>query len=205
MASMDMQWLRAQFELHPEKTKAGLARALSLEPPAVSKILSGARQIKAPEYILMRKFFGLPADGEKALKTSPESYIVDPLHSQSQLQDRNADTQSQWIIPAQIVKQHTDTSSEHIKSFRVEDNMMAPEFNRDEHVLVDLSDRTPSPPGTFIISDGFGVMLRNCALIAQSDPLEIKITALKQSFQSQEQSFDEAQIIGRVIAKLQWL
>ena len=82
---------------------------------------------------------------------------------------------------------------------------MAPEFNRDEHVLVDLSDCTPSPPGSFIISDGFGVMLRNCALIAQSDPVEIKITALKQSFQSQELPLDDVQIIGRVIAKLQWL
>ncbi len=205
MATMDARWLKTQFELHPEKTKAGLARALNLEPPAISKILSGVRQIKAPEYILMREFFALPADGDHALHTRPESYVVDPLHSQNQLQDQSDTAQSQWVIPAQIVKQHTDTSSEQIKSFRVEDNMMAPEFHRDEHVLVDLSDRSPSPPGTFIISDGIGFMLRNCECVPQSEPLTVKITALKQSFQEKIAPHDELQIIGRVIAKLQWL
>lgn len=45
--------------MHPKKTKAQLARLLGLEPPAVSKILAGTRQIKAQEYMKMREFFCL--------------------------------------------------------------------------------------------------------------------------------------------------
>ncbi len=99
----------------------------------------------------------------------------------------------------------TGSEPKNIKNFRVEDNMMAPEFNCDEHVLVDLSDCTPSPPGTFIVSDGFGFLLRNCEPVPNSDPVKIKITALKDSFEPQTLTLDEFQIIGRVIAKLQWL
>lgn len=56
---MDSQWLQLQFRLNPDKTKADLARALGLEPPAISKILAGNRQIKAQEYVKMREFFGM--------------------------------------------------------------------------------------------------------------------------------------------------
>ena len=203
MASMDERWLKIQFELYPEKSKADLARTLNLEPPAISKILGGIRQIKAPEYILMRAFFGLPSDGEKAAQPSSDAFIVDALSPQSQLHEE--DSPSQWVIPAEIMQKRTDTGPEHIKSFRVEDNMMMPEFNRDEHVLVDLSDCSATPPGTFVVSDGFGFMLRNCEHIPNSEPVKIKITALKESFEPQKLTLDEFQIIGRVIAKLQWL
>ncbi|MEZ5814790.1 MAG: hypothetical protein R3E13_08785 [Alphaproteobacteria bacterium] len=206
MEIMNAQWLKTQFKLHPDKTKADLVRALDLEPPAISKILSGGRQIKATEYVLMRTFFGLPSDGQHAVTgRALDAYIVDPLNPKKGLEDREGGTQSQWVIPAQIVQKNTQAPSEHIKSFRVEDNMMAPEFNCDEHVLVDLSNREPSPPGTFIVSDGFGFMLRHCELIPNSDPARVKLTALKESFQPQQLTLDEFQIIGRVLAKLQWL
>ena len=61
---MDSQWLNRQFELYPTKTKARLADVLGLEPPAVSKILKGMRQIKAKEYALMRQYFGLSLEDD---------------------------------------------------------------------------------------------------------------------------------------------
>ena len=200
---MDAQWLKAQFEHHPDKTKAQLAQALGLEASAVSKILSGSRQIKAPEYVIMRRFFGLPSDGGSGANVS-QSYVVGELNKQAQLEE-NDGAQSQWIIPAQIIKKHTDTPSEQIKSFQVSDNMMAPDFNKDEHVLVDLSDQCPSPPGTFILSDGFGFLLRHCEFVPHSDPPEITISAVKKTFETQTLSEGKFEIIGRVMAKLQWL
>lgn len=202
---MDGQWLKAQFTHHPDKTKAGLAKALGLEASAVSKILSGSRQIKATEYGLMRQFFGLPNDGAHATAASSRSYVVDRLRREDALHDPSDNSQSQWIIPAQIVQKHTDTPSEQIKSFQVSDTMMAPDFNKDEHVLVDLSDQSPSPPGAFIISDGFGFLLRQCEYIPQSNPPRIRISAIKKSFEPQTLDQGGFEIVGRVIAKLQWL
>ena len=79
LISMDSQWLKEQFDCNPDKSKAGLARALNLEPPAISKILNGTRQIKAQEYNLMRQYFGLPIDGENASGIPDNSYKLETL------------------------------------------------------------------------------------------------------------------------------
>ncbi len=205
---MDAQWLHAQFSHHRDKSKAALAQALGLEPPAVSKILSGVRQIKATEYIKMREFFGLPSGEKRDHEGQTQSYVVDQLKSNHNLSDSANEvenSQSQWILPANIIQKHTQSTSDVIKSFRVGDHMMAPDFKRDEHVLVDLSDKNPTPPGTFIVSDGFGHMLRNCEYVPNSNPVKIKITAHTQTYQPQILRREEFEILGRVIAKLQWL
>ena len=204
MASMDAQWLKTQFETQPNKTKAGLAQALGLEAPAVSKILSGTRQIKAGEYLIMRAFFGLPVDGERAARND-NAYVLEPLGAKGRMSDSADNAQADWILPAEIMQKRTRSTPDHIKSFRVEDNMMSPDFKRDEHVLVDLEDRTPTPPGTFVVSDGFGYLLRNIEHVPSSNPAQIRISALDKNFQSQILNAKDFNIVGRVIAKLQWL
>lgn len=59
---MDSIWLAKQFLAHPTKTKAGLALVLDLPASAVSKMINGSRQIKAKEFLVMRKFFGFETD-----------------------------------------------------------------------------------------------------------------------------------------------
>ena len=198
---MDSRWLKAQFDHNPEKSKAALARALNLEPPAISKILNGTRQIKAAEYLAMRVFFGLPIDGEKSTTSSHST--LEPLHAGSDLTDNPFD--SHWKIPSSILQAHTKSSPQNIKIFKVEERLMEPDFSHGEHVLVDLADCKPSPEGAFVVSDGFGFMVRHCSYVAQSDPPKVKITARKSSFSSQTLPLDEFQIIGRVIAKLEWM
>ncbi len=201
---MDSQWLKIQFDINPDKSKAELARALGLEPPAVSKILNGARQIKAQEYNLMRKFFGLPVDGEHATRPSNDGYRLETLAGGQGLEEDSGHDGS-WVIPAEILNQRTQASPNQIKIFKVQDHFMEPEFRRGEHVLVDLSDAKPTPPGNFIISDGFGHMLRACAFAPKSNPPQIKISAMASEFQTQVLEAGDIDIVGRVIAKLQWL
>ncbi len=205
---MDSQWLKKQFACNPDRSKTDLAHYLGLEPPAISKILNNTRQIKAQEYNLMRKFFGLPVDGEQA--AMPENaYRLEALAGeQAPLLRDGADgaaPQESWILPAGIVSQRTNAPPDKIKIFTVQENLMEPEFRRGEPVLVDMSDVEPSPAGTFIVSDGFGVMLRHCEFIPNSDPAEIKISARRKGYQTHTLKREDFNIIGRVIAKLQWL
>lgn len=199
---MDSRWLNLQFELNPNKTKADLARVLGLEPPAVSKILNGSRQIKAQEYHRMRHFFGLPTDGERA--TSPPTAVLQPLTSGDGLQE-GFHGAGDWVIPADILSRRTKTPPEKIRIFSIADSMMEPDYRRGEHVLVDLSESHPSPPGAFIVSDGFGYMLRHCEFVPRSSPPKVKIAATNASFQPQVLALDEFHIVGRVIARLQWV
>jgi transcriptional regulator with XRE-family HTH domain len=198
---MDSQWLKSQFELHPTKSKADLARHLKLEPPAISKILSGDRQIKAKEYEAMRIFFGLPVQNDS--DGLFQKHMLNTLEPKGALSDNSFDTQ--WYIPPEVLQNRTNASSENIRIFKVEERLMEPDFRQGEHVLVDLTDRKPSPAGTFIVSDGFGFMIRQCEFIPKSKPPKITITAKDQNFHPQSLEFEGFQIIGRVIAKLEWL
>lgn len=199
---MDAQWLNAQFANDPEKSKADLARILGLEAPAVSKMLNGTRQIKATEYVRMREFFGLTNDGDKSV-VNTNNYIIKPLEK-SGLNDLAGD-QGEWVMPADIIAEHTNAPSDKIKIFSVRENMMQPDFNKGEHVIVDLTDKTPSPPGVFIVSDGFGTLVRQCEFVAGSKPTKFKISAISDKFQPQILLEDDFKILGRVIAKLQWI
>ena len=82
---------------------------------------------------------------------------------------------------------------------------MAPELLPGETVLVDLSDVTPSPPGIFVVADGLGHIIRRCAHVPQSNPPQIRITAADTQYESHTTDLARAGIVGRVIAKLQWL
>ncbi|MCK5285217.1 MAG: hypothetical protein KAJ86_06505 [Alphaproteobacteria bacterium] len=205
---MNSQWLKAQFKLNPDKTKAGLAKAMKLEPPAISKILKETRQVKAHEYIEMRRYFGLPIDGEKSIIQNGDGYVISPLSSHDGFKDQksyNSEAGSEWVIPADILGQRTKAPPEKVKIFQIQENTMEPDFRHGEHVVVDLSDIEPSPPGVFIVSDGFGYLIRQCEYLPQSKPPEIKVSAKDSSFLPQILKKYEFKMVGRVIAKIQWV
>jgi hypothetical protein len=202
---MDSQWLKTQLACNPDKSKADLAKAIGLQASGISKILAGGRQIKAHEYIAMRRFFGLPVDGEAAARASrsSSSYTILPLE---EVFKENQDTVNlEWVIPANILNARTQAPPEKIKIFQVRENAMEPDFKQGEYVLVDLSDIKPSPPGVFLVSDGFGNMVRDCAFVAKTNPPAVRISAKKEGFLSQTLKLDDFVIIGRVIAKLMML
>ena len=197
---MDHNWLKTQFKLHPDKSKADLAQALGLGAPAVSKILAGMRQIKATEYAAMRKFFGLPVDGERATAVAGAQRLS-PLAG---LKERAADEQS-WIVPSNLLQGRTRAASDNVKVFAVQGNDMAPDFLAGEQVLVDLSDTKPSPAGAFIVADGLGYSIRHCAYVPQSKPPSVRLSASNPKFEAHTLPLDKSGLIGRVIAKLSWL
>ena len=197
---MDATWLKTQFQLYPDKTRADLARALALDPPAISKILAGGRQIKAHEYIAMRHFFGLPVDGARAVAGA--GFRLQTL-AQGLSERDTPDDQDSWMMPARLLESKTQSPPEKIRIFTVRDNSMEPDFMVGSQVLVDLSDVMPSPPGVFVMSDGVGHVLRQCDVIPGETPLQINVGA--RSGVSFRLSADKAGIIGRVIARLDWL
>ncbi|MGB4108003.1 MAG: S24 family peptidase [Alphaproteobacteria bacterium] len=200
---MDSQWLKTQFANHPEKTKAGLAAAIGLEPPAISKILNGARQIKAQEYILMRGYFDLPVDGDAAIRKAPAGGGAGP--GRKGLDDGQG-APGEWAIPAMVLSsQAAHGPDKTTRIFQVRETAMEPEFRHGEQILVDTSDRKPSPPGIFIVSDGFSSMLRHCEYAPRSSNGEVRISARQKGFQSQVLKPGDFLIIGRVVAKLQMI
>jgi len=60
MAAMDIDWIR-QGLARSGKTQRGLARALNVDPSAVSRLLDGKRQLKAAEVPKVAAYLGIPA------------------------------------------------------------------------------------------------------------------------------------------------
>jgi plasmid maintenance system antidote protein VapI len=201
---MDNQWLEAQFHLNPGKSKAALARVLNLEPSAISKMLNGTRQIKASEYIGMRKFFGMATESGSNVSNTERTYSVRPLSSAMQ-EGYQHQEQDAWVMPASFFEKHTQTPPDNIKFFEATDKAMMPELDAGHYVLVDLSDTKPSPAGLFVLNDGVGTIIRHCEFIPQSSPLKLRVAAHNSSFRSYQVGYDSTEIIGRVVAKLEWI
>lgn len=196
---MDSRWLKTQFDLNPDKSRADLARALELDPPAISKMLAGGRQIKAHEYITMRHFFGMPVDGQRAVAGG---YQLQTLSS-GMSERAGAEDQDAWMMPARLLESKTAAPPDKIRIFTVRDNSMEPDFAVGTQVLVDLSDTVPSPPGVFVMSDGVGPVLRQCDIVPGEEPLQLNVSS--RSGVSFRLAMDKASTIGRVIARLEWL
>ena len=202
---VDSDWLKSQFRINPDKTKAGLAKALGLDAPAISKILAGSRQIKAHEYVGMRAYFGLPVERDKITATGRQTYTLTPLNEADLHDQDQAGEADAWIMPASLFEKRTKAPPEQIRIVTVQGDSMAPDFPGGDHVLVDLSDRNPSPAGVFLVSDGVGQMIRQCEHIPHAVPPTLRISARNEKYAPYEIAHDKAAILGRVIAKLEWL
>lgn len=77
---------------------------------------------------------------------------------------------------------------------------MEPTLEAGDRVMVDLSDRRPSPDGLFALWDGIGVVVKRLEHIPYSDPTRFRIISDNtERHNSYERNGDEINVIGRVI------
>ncbi len=196
-------WLNEELERRPGKSKAELAKALNLEPPAVSKILNGTRQIKAIEYVRILEFLGISAN-EKGLPEAPPEIKTDHEQTAAGLHEKKHD-QGQWSIPADILGQKRPDIPEIVhRPFCINDNKMEPDFKEGEHVLVDSSAKPDQTVQPFLVSDGHNRMVRFCRIIPKSSPRTIEISSKAKGFEPQQLFEKDFDIIGKVVAKIKW-
>jgi hypothetical protein len=90
-----------------------------------------------------------------------------------------------------------------LRVHRIRDDNNLPEMRHGDAVIVNTSDRKPSPPGWFLVFDGAGHIVRRCEHIHGSNPPLVRFTAANKLYNAFELPLDECQIDGRVIGKLQ--
>ncbi len=86
-----------------------------------------------------------------------------------------------------------------IKILPVRGTSMEPELWAGQRVMVDITDTIPSPPGVFVVWDGLGLVLKYVEVIANSDPVRVRISSAHQAFKPYERNQEEAYINGRVV------
>lgn len=102
-------------------------------------------------------------------------------------------------MPEASFREAYGVSAKRIRILPVKGLSMRPELWPGQRVMVDVEDKAPSPPGVFVVWDGMALVLKYVEVIANSDPLRVRISSANPAFQPYERTLDEAYINGRVI------
>ena len=109
-----------------------------------------------------------------------------------------------WIMPWELTRVAALAGVERVRIVAVVGDSMVPTFHPTDRILVDTSDRTPSPPGIFVLWDGLGLVVKRIEYVAHSAPAMLGIASDNARYAPYERSLAEVQIQGRVIGKWQW-
>ena len=112
---------------------------------------------------------------------------------------------SRWQMPSAIVSAQTTTASSNLKIITVYGDSMVPDFMPGERVLVDIGDRTPSPPGVFVLFDGVGLVIKRVELISsKNESHQVRLIPRNSQYSTYDRPLSEVAINGRVIGKWLW-
>ncbi len=112
---------------------------------------------------------------------------------------------AEWSVPTDVVRFYSTAPSAELRIITVMGDSMEPTLQPGQRVLVDTGDRTPSPPGIFVVWDGLGLVVKRVQVLAHSEPTRVRITSDNAKYEPYERTLAEAYIQGRVIGQWRWL
>ncbi len=95
------------------------------------------------------------------------------------------------------IKEHLGASPDDMRMLYVRGDSMEPTLCHNDLILVDTTRRTPSPPGIFVLFDGFGLTPKRLEYTPHKPP-RIRIISDNSQYSIYERSSEETFIIGRV-------
>jgi phage repressor protein C with HTH and peptisase S24 domain len=96
---------------------------------------------------------------------------------------------------------------ENLWAHRADGDSMAPDFQDGDLLIIDTSQKNPTPPRIFTIWDGFGLVTKYVERVIGADPPRVRLIASNPKFPMQELTIgdrgeldgEEAFIVGRVV------
>ncbi len=97
------------------------------------------------------------------------------------------------------IETHLCAKSENLRLFQVSGDSMEPTLCHNDIALIDTARKTPTPPGIFLLYDGFGLVPKRLEYLTQPQPPRIRIISDNPQYSSYDRSVEETFIIGRVV------
>jgi DNA-binding XRE family transcriptional regulator len=123
---------------------------------------------------------------------------IDPAETQI-----TAPIAARWSVPQNWLRQIAPGPSPTLKIITVVGDSMIPEFQPNQRVLVDISDKIPTPSGIFVVWDGLSVSIKRVHFVPFSDPHRVVISSINTAYPAYERLLGEAFIQARVIGRWQ--
>lgn len=104
-----------------------------------------------------------------------------------------------WTMPKAFMAHTLGVSPSNAKIIEVQGDSMEPTLRPGDRVMIDTSDKRPSPPGIFAIWDGIGVVVKRIEPILGNDDGALRVISDNSHHSVYECPLCDAQIIGRVV------
>jgi len=110
---------------------------------------------------------------------------------------------ARWSLPTEYLRSHTP-SPRAVKIIRVVGDSMEPNYPAGDRVLVDTEHKVPSPPGVYVVWDGFGLVLKHVEVLAGRKPPLARLSSDNPAYAPYEVSVADLRVQGRVMGKWVW-
>jgi phage repressor protein C with HTH and peptisase S24 domain len=99
----------------------------------------------------------------------------------------------------QWIKDHLGTSPADLRLLYVRGDSMEPTLCHNDIILIDMSKKIPSPPGIFVLYDGFGLVAKRLEYCGESPHMLMRVISDNAQYSTYERGADETFVIGRVV------
>ena len=116
-----------------------------------------------------------------------------------------------WMFPEAWVRAELSAKPTDLRIITIEGDSMVSDpvkptdLDPGDKVIINVFDQRPTPPGVFIVYDGLGLVAKRVQFIPHSDPPTIKIVSNNKLYKAYERTLEEANVIGRIVGRLQRL
>lgn len=176
------------------------------------ELLASAFDVTSPEILIVRgahdvdrratqKKFGTVVIPELDVNAAAGYGELDPYSDRWDTEQQIGE----WHLPSDVLKGQTTSPMEKLAVIRVRGDSMEPIFRPGDRVLVDTYDRLPSPPGIFVVTDGFNLVIKRVEMIANSNPPMMRIKSANPEYEPYEQLYEDNIVKGRVMGNWKWV
>lgn len=110
---------------------------------------------------------------------------------------------AEWRLPESYLRSFTPSPGE-VRIIRVVGDSMEPHYPAGDRVLVDTSHRIPSPPGVYVLWDGFALILKHVEVLAGRRPPVARLSSDNPAYAPYEVPVGDLTVQGRVMGKWVW-
>jgi len=86
-----------------------------------------------------------------------------------------------------------------LRMFTIEGDSMEPILSHGDNLLINCADTMPSPPGIFVLFDGFGISVKQLEIACQLGLHQVRISSANKQYSAYHRKLSDMMIKGRVI------
>ena len=217
-------WFRDRLR-QVNRTQADLSRFLKKDKGTISNMISGKRPLALSEIEPLARFLGCSTNdvlGAAGVSVSAQTAELESSHeSIRELEMRSATgigmvasldgddadqgvlegsaVRDTWILPGHYARIDLGVSRQAAYIVEVQGDSMEPTLCSGDRVMIDVAQRTPSPPGIFALWDGVGVAVKRIELLLNTATPTLRVASDSPHLDDVTASLTDINIIGRVV------